>query len=168
MIQESPIGQPFKKNLEEDIQKDAVPPSDLPNIKTYKLTFSIIDSAHVGIDYTYLTRRFPFRSSRGNEYSLIAYHYDANDILAESIKNRQAKTITQVWTKINNKFASAGIHPYTYIMENEASNHLKAALIKKDIAHQLVPAHCHRSNLSEQAIHTFKNQLKAGLATKYS
>ena len=50
-------------------------------------------------------------------------------------------------------------------MDNEASNNLNAALLKKDISHQLVPPHCHRANLSERAIHTFKNHLKAGLET---
>ena len=52
-------------------------------------------------------------------------------------------------------------------MDNEASNHIKVALLKKDISYQLVPPHCHRANLSERTIHTFKNHLKAGLATTY-
>ena len=50
-------------------------------------------------------------------------------------------------------------------MYNKASNHLKAALLKQDISHQLVMSHCHRVNLSEISIQTFKNHLKAGLAT---
>jgi len=72
--------------------------------------------------------------------------------------------ITEAWAKINNKFASAGIQPHTYIIDNEFSNHLKAALAKKHIAHQLVPPYYHISNLSERAIQIFKNHLKAGLA----
>ena len=31
----------------------------------------------------------------------------------------------------------------------------------------MVPPHCHRANLSERAIHTFKNHLKADLTTTY-
>ena len=50
-------------------------------------------------------------------------------------------------------------------MDNEASSHLKTALLKKDISHQLIPPHCHRDNLSKRAIQIFKNHLKAGLAT---
>ena len=50
-------------------------------------------------------------------------------------------------------------------MYNEASNHLKAEFLKQDISYQLVPPHCHRVNLSERIIQTFKNHLKAGLAT---
>ena len=42
------------------------------------------------VAYTYLTGRSPYRSSRGNEYILVGYHFDGNTILAEPIKNRQA------------------------------------------------------------------------------
>jgi len=46
LIQETPKDQPFKQTLDEDIHKDYFPPSDLPNIKTYQLIFSIIESSH--------------------------------------------------------------------------------------------------------------------------
>ena len=96
LIQEALKGQHFKQTLEDDMHKDAFPPSDLPNIKTRQLIFSVIQSSHSGIGYTDLTGRFPFRSSRGNEYILIGYHHDVNAILAEPLKNRQAEIITQV------------------------------------------------------------------------
>ena len=99
---------------------------------------------------------------------LITYHYDANAILQNPVKNRQDNTITQAWKKINIKFSSAGIQPYTYIMNNEASNHLNAALINNDVTHQLVPPHYHIVSLSEWTIHTFKNHLKAGLEITYA
>ena len=73
--------------------------------------------------------------------------------------------ITEDWTKINNTFTSAGIQPHIYIVDNEASDHLKAALAKKDVAYQLVLPHCHRSYLSERAIQKFKKHLKAGVVT---
>ena len=83
--------------------------SDLPNIKTRQVIFSIVESSHTGIGYTHPTGRFPFRSSRGNEYILIGYHYDANAILAEPLKNSQDESITQSCTKINKQFASAKV-----------------------------------------------------------
>ena len=67
--------------------------------------------------------------------------------------------------KINDIFASARIQPHTYTMDNEASDHFKAALVKKETIHQLSPHRYHRANLSERVIQTFKNYLKAGLAT---
>ena len=51
-----------------------------------------------------LTGRFPYRSSRGNEYVLVVYHYDANAILVEPVKNREAKTIIDAWITLNDKF----------------------------------------------------------------
>ena len=36
---------------------------------------------------------------------------------------------------------------------------------KENITYQLVPPQIHRPNLAERAIQTFKNHLKAGLAT---
>ena len=82
LIQEAPKVKPFKQTLKDNIHKDAFPPSDLPIIKTHQVISSIIQSSHSGIGYTDLTGQFNFRSSRGNKYILIGYHYDANTILA--------------------------------------------------------------------------------------
>ena len=57
--------------------------------------------------YMDLTGRFPYKSSRGNEYILIAFHYDSNAILGLPLKNRQAKTITNAWKTLQNKFISS-------------------------------------------------------------
>ena len=52
-----------------------------------------------------------------------------------------------------------------HIMDNEASNSLKTALIKNSIAYQLVPPHLHRRNMVERAIQTFKAHFIACLHT---
>ena len=41
--------------------------------------------------YMDLIGQFPYKSSRGNEYILIAYHVDANAFLGIPIKNRELK-----------------------------------------------------------------------------
>ena len=41
--------------------------------------------------YSDQTGRFLYRSSRGNEYTMVMYDFDANAILVEPLKNRQAK-----------------------------------------------------------------------------
>ena len=41
--------------------------------------------------YSDQTGRFPHRSSRGNEYLMIMYDFDANAILCSPLKNQQAK-----------------------------------------------------------------------------
>ena len=52
-----------------------------------------------------------------------------------------------------------------FILDNEISNELKAALQKYSIAFQLVPPAQHRRNAAERAILTFKNHFLAGLAS---
>ena len=84
--------------------------------------------------------------------------------MSTALKSRQAATITAAWTKINNKFKHAGIKPSTYIVDNEASQHLKNAFRDNKIKHQLVPPHAHRTNLAERAIQTFKQKFLIGLA----
>ena len=75
--------------------------------------------------YTDLTGRFPFQSSRGNNYLFILYDYDGNAILAEPIKNRQAATIKNAWLKLHSKLKLSGNKPKLYIMDNECSSDLK-------------------------------------------
>ena len=67
--------------------------------------------------------------------------------------------------KINNSFAKIGIQPKTYILDNEAPDHLKNAMTVKDIRYQLVLPNIHRSNSVERDIQTFKNQFKVGLVS---
>ena len=151
--------------MEADIASDAFPPSEVPNIKTYDVAYSLVTLPPKNTAYTDLTGRFPYRSSSGNEYILVGYHFDGNVILGEPIKNRQAQTITTAWDKLNSKFVIAGMQPNTYVLDNEVSDLLITAMHKENITFQLVPPHIHRANLAERAIQTYKNHFKAGLAT---
>ena len=160
-----PPGKSFRTALEEDIFDDAFPKSDDKNVKTNEVLFKLFETSETGITYTDQTGRFPYRSSRGNEYIMVAYHYDANVILLQPIKNRQATTLTTAWEIIHDRLVTAGVAPKSYIMDNECSADLKTALAKADVKYQLVPPHIHRANKAERAIQTFKNHLKAGLAS---
>ena len=66
----------------------------------------------------YLLGIFLHCSSSGHEYLLIGYNYYANDILAEPLKNGQAKTIADGWEKINQQLATSGVQPHIYILDN--------------------------------------------------
>ena len=146
-----------------DILKDAFPSSDVPNVKKHEAIYAIIKDSDITA-YTDQTGRFPYRSSRGNEYLMIGYHYDANAILVGALKNREAQTLTTCWNKLNARFNIAGVQPTTYVMDNECSYTLKDALTKQNIKWQLVPPKTHRRNAAERAIQTYKNHLKAGLS----
>lgn len=123
-------------------------------------TFPTTDKAFMD-----LTGRFPYKSSRGNEYILIGYHFDSNAILGVPIKNRQAATITKAWKQLHNKFQLAGAAPNIWILDNETSHDLQTAMNKAKTTFQFVPPHTHRANVAERAIQTFKGHFKAGLTS---
>ena len=66
---------------------------------------------------------------------------------------------------INTKFNEAGVETNTYVMDDEASQDLKDAIMNAYIKYQLVPPHNHRNNLSERTIQIFIGNFKAGLAS---
>jgi hypothetical protein len=144
---------------------DFFPTPSTPNEVTNEccaLLFPFVPK-HVG--YTDLTGRFPHISARGNKYLLIVYDFDSNAILVEPLKSRQAGEIKRAWQSLHDILIKRGTAPKMYILDNEASNELKNAMIKNKLSYQLAPPHIHRRNAAERAIRTFKNHLLAGLAS---
>ena len=132
---------------------------------TNEVAYMLIDKKELSTAYTDLTGRFPMRSSRGNQYILIGYHYDANCIHGIAIKDRTPTTITEAWRSLHDIYTQAGVAPNAYVMDNEISQDLKIAFKQNDVIYQLVPPYSHRRNLAERAIQTWKNHFKAGLAS---
>ena len=112
-----------------------------------------------------LTGRFPYASSRGNEYIMIFYHYDANAILAQPMKNRSAGEFVKAHNLLQTRLQHNTRKPTMIILDNEISNEFKQNLATQNISYQLVPPHIHRRNTAERAIRTFKNHFLAGLAS---
>ena len=158
-------GQTIADTLKQDINEDHFPPSPTPNVKTNNVCYAIIDKEEISTAYTDLTGRFPMRSSQGNQYVMVAYHYDANLIYGKAIKDRKAATLTDAWEHLHAIFSRAGAALNTYVMDNEISQEFVAALIDNKTAYQLVQPYTHRRNLAERAIQTFKNHFKAGLVS---
>ena len=75
--------------------------------------------------YSDLTGRFPFKSSRGNNYILVVYHFDGNAILAQCIKNREADTVSTAWETVVRRIKSNNLPPKHFVMDNETSNLLQ-------------------------------------------
>ena len=113
--------------------------------------------------YSDLTRQFPVQPERGNIYILVAYHYDANNILTIPLKNRTGPCILSGITKIHNKLRKQGLTPKLHIMDNEMSEDLKKYFEDSDIQFQLVPPHMHWRNAAERDVRTFKNHFIADL-----
>ena len=82
-----------------------------------------------------LMSRFPKISSCENQYIIVGYHYDANYILAKSIKNRQGLTITEAWQSIHNNFKKMGTAPTIYILDNKTSKELMDGFDKERISY---------------------------------
>ena len=112
-----------------------------------------------------LTGQFPVQSDRGNNYILVAYHYDAKNILTTPLKNRTGPCILSVITKIHNKLRKRVLTPKIHIVDNEVSEDLKKYSEDSDIKFQLVPPHMNRRNDPERAVRTFKNHFIAALCT---
>ena len=148
-----------------ELKNDSLPTSDSPNVKTNEVAYEIINKTAICTAYTDLTGRFPMRSSRGNQYIMVGYHYDGNCILGKVIKDRKSSTLTAAWQSLHASFKKSGVAPATYVMDNETSNELLKALSDNSTSYQLVPPHTHRRNMAEHAIQTYKNHFKAGLAS---
>ena len=102
---------------------------------------------------------------RGNNYILVAYHYDVKNILTTPLKNRTRPCILSDITKLHDKLRKRGLTPEIHIMDNEVSEDLKKYIEDSDIQFQLMPPHMHQRNSAERAVRTFKNHFIAALCT---
>ena len=78
--------------------------------------------------YSDLTGQFPVQSDRGNNYILVAYHYDANNIITTPLNNRTVPCILSGITEIHDKLRKWGLTPKLHVMYNEVSEDLKKYL----------------------------------------
>ena len=153
------------KKAQEHDKDDIFAPSPTPNVKENQVAYILINKKEITTAYQDLTGRFPFKSSRGNEYVLIGYHHNANCILAHPVQDRKAPTLIKAWEHLHRTFAKAGVAPDVWVLDNKVSQNLKNAFDDNQTKFQLVPPNSHRWNTAERAIQTWKNHFKAGLAT---
>ena len=119
------INNPPHKGIHTDSDtNDTFPPIDTSNCKTNEVAYMVVDRKQLTTAYTDLTGRFPQRSSRGNEYVLIGYHYDGNSIMCKAIKDRTAASLATAWEHMHNTYNSAGDAPKNYVLDNEKLNEL--------------------------------------------
>ena len=115
--------------------------------------------------YTDQTGRFPVTSSKGNNYKMVAFEADSNNIMAEPMKSIKASELTTVYAKIHKMLISRGLKPKIYILDNECSQTIINFMLNVDKEYNLVPPHIHRRNASERDIQTFKNHFNAGFCS---
>lgn len=145
---------------------DAFPPHNQQRLsERYTTIIHPHKSQHVSKAYMDLNGRFPYTSSRGNQYIVVVYDYNSNAIVCEPIKNRQSKEILNAFKKCEQKFTKYASTPTLYVLDNAASNDLKISLTKNNQQYELVPPNIHQRNAAEKVIRTFKNHFLSGLAS---
>ena len=117
------------------------------------------------IAYTDLTGRFPVTSASGNKYILVMYHYDTNTIIGHPVKGQSDADILPAYDYLHQYFTSLGFPPTMYVMDNEASAAVKAAISKRGAKYQLAEPKNHCTNAAERAIRTYKNHFIAGICS---
>ena len=115
--------------------------------------------------YTDDTGCFPVHSRSGHQYVMIAYHCDANLILAVPFKTRKDTHRLKSYDKIMQRLRNHNLTVDLQILDNEASSeHNWFTNNKWNMNYQLVPPNTHRSNAAERVICTFKAQFISILA----
>ena len=89
--------------------------------------------------YSDLCGGFPIQSSRGNNYIIVAYHYDADTILLHTVKNLNTASLVEGWKVLLKQITTPRVKAMNWILDNECSNELIVAITKADIKYQLVP-----------------------------
>ena len=115
--------------------------------------------------YTDETGRFPIRSRTGNQYLMVAYHYDTNAILIDPFQTREDRHRIPAYTRIMTRLKTRGHVVDHQVLDNEASKEYRRHV--NDIwkaTYQLVPPNVHRRNIAKRAIRTFKAHFLSILA----
>ena len=89
-----------KKTSQETIQQQSDTADILPQQKTKEIH---IWDQPIRKFYTDDCGRFPIRSRSGNEYTMIAYHFDSNTILQDPFFNRKYKHRIRAYKSIMKK-----------------------------------------------------------------
>jgi hypothetical protein len=133
-------------------------------MKTHLVYAVLVDQGQL---YTYLTGKFPVRSSKGNSYVMVCYVYGCNYVKVVPIKSRSSSEWVKAYAYIHQELKAKGFKPKLQTLGNEASSTLKHFFMTNDLEYQLVPPHCHRRNAAERAIRTLKKHFVAGLSSVY-
>ena len=82
------------------------------------------------IVYMDQTGHIPQPSSQRNNYLMVAYDYDSNNILMRPIKNRSSAQIMEAIADIHHTLAKGGCKAQFHQLDNECSQELKQWLVQ--------------------------------------
>ena len=113
--------------------------------------------------YSDQSGRFPVRARSGNQYLMVLVEIDSNCILVEPMKSKKDDEMQRAYLALLGRLKRAGVKIEKHVLDNEVSNSMKD-LIRDTCTLELVPPGCHRRNVAEVAIKTFKNHFISILA----
>ena len=79
--------------------------------------------------YTDYCGSFPIRSRSGNEYIMIAYHYDSNTILQAPFADRKNKHMIRYYNSVMKLLADRVHQVDVQILDNEFSAEFKRSIV---------------------------------------
>jgi hypothetical protein len=95
---------------------------------------------------------------------MVGIHIDANYIFCETMKNRTEGEMINAYQKMVDRMLLSGLGLKHHRLDNECSKNFKKCIRQNNMTHKLVPPDCHRRNMAERAIQTFKNHFVAILS----
>ena len=75
----------------------------------------------------------------------------------EIMKNKTEGEMITAYQKMVDRMEIAGLGLKHHRLDNECSENFKKCIRKNNMTWELVPPDCHRRNMAERAIQTFKN-----------
>ena len=138
------------------------PNEEIPRIRSNELFIQVISISKLYIDDT---GRFLIHARSGNQYIVIAYHCDANLILAKPFTSRKDKHHLLAYDKLMRRLHNNKLTSNLQILNNEASPEYKRAIKEKwNANYQLVTPNTHQINAAERDICMFKDHFISILA----
>ena len=111
--------------------------------------------------YSDQTEPFPFPSSQGYRYILVAYDVNSNAILAQLLKSKKSVEMKVVLLGLINRLTKRDFRPNRWVMYNKCAEIIKDMFGEMKITYHFVPEGTDRRNAAEIAVKTFKHHLIA-------
>jgi hypothetical protein len=138
------------------------PPKLVKNKKMDNIIVKIYELAEE--IHTDQTGAFSVTSQQGYRYIMVGIHTDANYIFCKLMKNRTEGKMITAYQKMVDRMEIAGLGLKHHWLDNKCSESFKKCIKKNHMTWELVPSDCHRRNIAERAIQTFKNHFVAILS----
>jgi hypothetical protein len=127
----------------------------MPTIKKHHdifvMVYKLLDTIH-----TDQTSAFPITSQQGYWYFMVSIYLDANYIFCKLMKNLTKGKNIMAYQKMVDKMKHLALGLKHHCLDNKFLPAFKACIAKNGMTHKLVSLDCHRCNIPNWAIQTFK------------